>query len=87
MKIWQVILFLFYLLFIVPILVIYSYVHIKAHFSKKGGLAKAVNGLFFWCLILTIVSLLWSVEAMNNKKENYTNLHRRMKILEDARTR
>ena len=83
MKIWQVILFLFYILFIVPILVVYSYIHIRAHLLKKGGFAKAVNGLFFWCLILTIVSLLWGIEMMNNKKENYTDLHRRVKILEN----
>jgi len=86
MKIWQIVIFLLYLMIVVPILIIYSYIYMRAHFLRKGGFAKAINGLFFWCLILTIVSLLWGVEMLNNKQYNYTDLHRRVKILEDART-
>lgn len=51
--------------------------------ARTGGTAKAFRNIFYWLIIISCL-LVWisCIVFMMDKKENYTELHRRVNALE-----
>ena len=50
---------------------------------KKGGMAKGLRLHSFWLLALTVAFAIGFIQ-INEKRRNYTDLHHKVHLLEDA---
>lgn len=57
--------------------------HKVMNLKCKGGMVVVTRHITIWLIMVTIAAL-WALVKLKEKKENYTDLHRRVTSLENS---